>query len=160
MEWTQQILQVGKAFSGAEQTSLQDVLARQSGKFFDAFHDANLQVRSAFPVPNSATVFDVFPEAGLAGYGYRDCMHPLPSFSGKQSMMLKLPRRFAHKRLVQAHLSFSFVTKPGDRTSCQMTSNKTCWVQEVLIVVRLHRQTCNSFKCNRSQCCNIAMSSL
>ena len=44
LEWTQQILQIGKAFSGSDQTVLQDVLARQSGKFFDAFHDANLQV--------------------------------------------------------------------------------------------------------------------
>lgn len=47
MEWTQQILQIGKAFSGAEQTSLQDVLARQSGKFFYAFHSANLQVQQS-----------------------------------------------------------------------------------------------------------------
>lgn len=45
LEWTQQILRIGEAFSGAECTSLRDVLARQSGKFFDAFHDANLQVR-------------------------------------------------------------------------------------------------------------------
>ncbi len=44
LEWTQQILRIGEAFSGAECTSLRDVLARQSGKFFDAFHDANLQV--------------------------------------------------------------------------------------------------------------------
>lgn len=45
LEWTQQILRIGEAFSGAECTSLREVLARQSGKFFDAFHDANLQVR-------------------------------------------------------------------------------------------------------------------
>lgn len=44
LEWTQQILRIGEAFSGAECTSLREVLARQSGKFFDAFHDANLQV--------------------------------------------------------------------------------------------------------------------
>lgn len=44
LEWTQQILRIGEAFSGAECTSLRDVLSRQSGKFFDAFHDANLQV--------------------------------------------------------------------------------------------------------------------
>lgn len=44
LEWTQQILQIGEAFSGAESTSLRDVLSRQSGKFFAAFHDANLQV--------------------------------------------------------------------------------------------------------------------
>ena len=80
MEWTQQILQVGKAFSGAEETSLQDVLARQSGKFFDAFHDANLQVRSVFTVPNSAAISDVFCEAGSAGYGLRDCMRPFRFF--------------------------------------------------------------------------------
>ena len=44
LEWTQQILRIGEAFSGAECSSLRDVLSRQSGKFFDAFHDANLQV--------------------------------------------------------------------------------------------------------------------
>ena len=48
LEWTQQILRIGEAFSGAECTSLRDVLSRQSGKFFDAFHEANLQVRPNF----------------------------------------------------------------------------------------------------------------
>lgn len=54
LEWTQQILQIGKAFSGSDQTVLQDVLARQSGKFFDAFHDANLQVCVLKPLNHRA----------------------------------------------------------------------------------------------------------
>ena len=45
LEWTQQILRAGEAFSGAECTTLRDALQRHSGRFFDAFHAANLQVR-------------------------------------------------------------------------------------------------------------------
>ena len=45
LDWTQQMLAAGEAFSGAECTSLRDTIGRQSGKFFDAYHQANLQVR-------------------------------------------------------------------------------------------------------------------
>lgn len=44
LEWTQTMLQVGEAFSGSESSSLRDTLQRHSGKFFHAFHTANLQV--------------------------------------------------------------------------------------------------------------------
>ncbi|KAK9823710.1 hypothetical protein WJX72_004829 [[Myrmecia] bisecta] len=47
LEWTQQILRAGEAFSGTECTTLRDALARQSGKFFEAFHAANLQALHA-----------------------------------------------------------------------------------------------------------------
>ena len=49
LDWTQQMLAAGEAFSGAECTSLRDTIGRQSGKFFDAYHQANLQVRWARP---------------------------------------------------------------------------------------------------------------
>ena len=45
LDWTQQMLAAGEAFSGAECTTLRDTIGRQSGKFFDAYHQANLQVR-------------------------------------------------------------------------------------------------------------------
>ena len=44
LEWTQTMLQIGEAFSGSESSSLRDAMQRQSGRFFQAFHAANLQV--------------------------------------------------------------------------------------------------------------------
>ena len=44
MEWTQQMLVIGESFSAAESATLRDALARQSGKFFQAFHSSNMQV--------------------------------------------------------------------------------------------------------------------
>lgn len=44
MEWTQQMLVIGESFSSAESATLRDALARQSGKFFEAFHAGNMQV--------------------------------------------------------------------------------------------------------------------
>ena len=38
------MLQIGEAFSGSESSSLRDAMQRQSGRFFQAFHAANLQV--------------------------------------------------------------------------------------------------------------------
>lgn len=37
------MLQVGEAFSGSEASSLRDAMQRHSGRFFQAFHGANLQ---------------------------------------------------------------------------------------------------------------------
>ena len=47
MEWTQQMLAIGESFSSAESATLRDALARQSGKFFEAFHAGNMQVGDA-----------------------------------------------------------------------------------------------------------------
>ena len=44
LDWTQTMLTVGEAFSGCESSTLRDAIARQSGRFFQAFHAANLQV--------------------------------------------------------------------------------------------------------------------
>ena len=44
LEWTQTMLTVGEAFSGAESSTLRDAIARQSGRFFQAYHAGNLQV--------------------------------------------------------------------------------------------------------------------
>lgn len=43
LEWTQTILAAGEAFCGSESATLRDALRRQSGRFFAAFHSANLQ---------------------------------------------------------------------------------------------------------------------
>lgn len=53
MEWTQQMLAIGESFSSAESATLRDALARQSGKFFEAFHAGNMQVCDA-PCPAPA----------------------------------------------------------------------------------------------------------
>lgn len=44
MEWTQRLLGVGEAFSGAPCTSLRTLLERQSCKFFRLYHHANIEV--------------------------------------------------------------------------------------------------------------------
>ena len=44
LDWTQTMLTVGEAFSGCESSTLRDAIARQSGRFFQAYHAANLQV--------------------------------------------------------------------------------------------------------------------
>ena len=49
LEWTQTILAAGEAFCGSESATLRDALRRQSGRFFAAFHSANLQVRTRLP---------------------------------------------------------------------------------------------------------------
>lgn len=41
------MLTVGEAFSGCESSALRDAIARQSGRFFQAFHAANVQVNGA-----------------------------------------------------------------------------------------------------------------
>ena len=69
LEWTQQILRIGEAFSNAECTSLRDVLARQSGKFFDAFHEANLQVQ----LFSHALAWCASSENQIARYLWQDC---------------------------------------------------------------------------------------
>ncbi len=46
LEWTQTILAAGEAFCGSESATLRDALRRQSGRFFAAFHSANLQART------------------------------------------------------------------------------------------------------------------
>lgn len=43
LDWTQTMLTAGEAFSGAESGTLRDAIARQSGRFFEAYHAANLQ---------------------------------------------------------------------------------------------------------------------
>ena len=45
LEWTQTMLAAGEAFCGSESATLRDALQRQSGRFFAAYHSANLQVR-------------------------------------------------------------------------------------------------------------------
>ncbi len=50
MEWTQQMLVIGESFSAAESATLRDALARQSGKFFQAFHATNMQVSFIRPL--------------------------------------------------------------------------------------------------------------
>ncbi len=45
LEWTQTMLEAGEAFCGSESATLRDALKRQSGRFFAAYHSANLQVR-------------------------------------------------------------------------------------------------------------------
>ena len=47
LEWTQTILGAGEAFCGSESATLRDALRRQSGRFFAAFHSANLQARTS-----------------------------------------------------------------------------------------------------------------
>ena len=47
LEWTQTMVEVGEAFSGAKAVSLRDALSAQSGRFFNAYHAANLQARMA-----------------------------------------------------------------------------------------------------------------
>ena len=42
LEWTQKVLRIGEAFSGAECTVLRDALSRQSGRFFEAWHGGNM----------------------------------------------------------------------------------------------------------------------
>ena len=49
LEWTQTILGAGEAFCGSESATLRDALRRQSGRFFAAFHSANLQARTQLP---------------------------------------------------------------------------------------------------------------
>ena len=44
LEWTQTMLAAGEAFCGSESATLRDALQRQSGRFFAAYHSANLQV--------------------------------------------------------------------------------------------------------------------
>ena len=44
----------GEAFCGSESATLRDALRRQSGRFFAAFHSANLQVcTEGLKTPNS-----------------------------------------------------------------------------------------------------------
>ena len=43
LEWTQTMLAAGEAFCGSESATLRDALQRQSGRFFAAYHSANLQ---------------------------------------------------------------------------------------------------------------------
>ena len=43
LQWTQTMLQVGEAFSSSESSTLRDALQRHSGRFFLAFHAANVQ---------------------------------------------------------------------------------------------------------------------
>lgn len=45
LEWTQTMLEAGEAFCSSESATLRDALRRQSGRFFAAYHSANLQVR-------------------------------------------------------------------------------------------------------------------
>ncbi|KAK9809306.1 hypothetical protein WJX73_003160 [Symbiochloris irregularis] len=47
LDWTQTMLTVGEAFSGAESSTLRDAISRQSGRFFQAYHAANLQALHA-----------------------------------------------------------------------------------------------------------------
>ena len=47
LEWTHTILGAGEAFCGSESATLRDALRRQSGRFFAAFHSANLQARTS-----------------------------------------------------------------------------------------------------------------
>ena len=52
LEWTQTILAAGEAFCGSESATLRDALRRQSGRFFAAFHSANLQAWTRLsPIP-------------------------------------------------------------------------------------------------------------
>jgi hypothetical protein len=44
LEWTQTIILAGEAFCGSESATLRDALKRHSGRFFAAYHSANLQV--------------------------------------------------------------------------------------------------------------------
>ena len=46
LEWTQTVLAAGEAFSGSESATLCDTLQRQSGRFFAAYHAANMQARA------------------------------------------------------------------------------------------------------------------
>ena len=46
LEWTQTMLEAGEAFCGSQSATLRDALKRQSGRFFAAYHSANLQVHS------------------------------------------------------------------------------------------------------------------
>lgn len=58
MEWTQQMLAIGESFSSAESATLRDALARQSGKFFEAFHAGNMQVDFILrPCPQTSLVY-------------------------------------------------------------------------------------------------------
>ena len=45
------MLAIGESFSSAESATLRDALARQSGKFFEAFHTGNMQVCRPNPPP-------------------------------------------------------------------------------------------------------------
>lgn len=45
MDWTQRVLAIGESFSGVECAGLRNLLQRQSGNFFRAFHTSNLEVR-------------------------------------------------------------------------------------------------------------------
>ncbi|KAK9843494.1 hypothetical protein WJX81_005881 [Elliptochloris bilobata] len=47
LEWTQAVLAAGEAFSGSESATLRDALQRQSGRFFAAYHAANMQALHA-----------------------------------------------------------------------------------------------------------------
>ena len=40
------MLEAGEAFCGSESATLRDALKRQSGRFFAAYHSANLQART------------------------------------------------------------------------------------------------------------------
>lgn len=56
LEWTQTVLAAGEAFSGSESATLCDTLQRQSGRFFAAYHAANMQARAPRePVPSQIT---------------------------------------------------------------------------------------------------------
>ncbi len=54
LEWTQTMLEAGEAFCGSQSATLRDALKRQSGRFFAAYHSANLQV------PAVATPYAIF----------------------------------------------------------------------------------------------------
>jgi len=51
LEWTQAVLAAGEAFSGSESATLRDALQRQSGRFFAAYHSANMQARARRAAP-------------------------------------------------------------------------------------------------------------
>ena len=48
MEWTQTIISIGEAFSESKSSHLRDAMQRHTGKFFQAYHIGNLQVKLDF----------------------------------------------------------------------------------------------------------------
>ena len=90
LEWTQTVLAAGEAFSGSESATLCDTLQRQSGRFFAAYHAANMQARA--------------PRKQCSHVVHRLTNHVLPSFVAYRSSAFWLCR-------FQARLSVHWADK-------------------------------------------------
>lgn len=78
LEWTQTILAAGEAFCGSESATLRDALRRQSGRFFAAFHSANLQA-SPKPLPPALLL--------ISGLCYKQCAGNLGILSARSAKL-------------------------------------------------------------------------